>query len=109
MRTGKIARLPHDIREQLNRRLQDGEQGKSILKWLNALPEVKTVLKTEFEGRPIAPCNLTEWKDGGFRDWQVRQDALAMVSNLGDEDAAGDSPLTGYFHEQFARCVSIHY
>jgi len=109
MRTGKIARLPHDIREQLNRRLQDGEQGKSILKWLNALPEVQAVLKEHFEGHPVAASNLTEWKDGGYRDWQVRQDALAMVSNLGGEDVAGDSPLTGYFHEKFARSVSIHY
>src|SRR5437667_1220681 len=109
MRTGKIARLPYDIREQLNRRLQDGEQGKSILKWLNALPEVKAVLKTEFEGRPIAPCNLTEWKDGGFRDWQVRQDALAMVSNLGDEQGLGDKALTDAFNEKLARWVSIHY
>ncbi len=29
-RKGKIARLPHPIREQVNRRLQDGEEGKSI-------------------------------------------------------------------------------
>ncbi len=33
MRTGKIARLPHDIREQLNRRLSDGEQAHSTLNW----------------------------------------------------------------------------
>src|SRR4051812_46126369 len=109
MRTGKIARLSHAIREQLNRRLQDGEQGKSILKWLNALPEVQAVLKEHFEGHPIAASNFTEWKDGGYRDWQVRQDALAMVNDLGDDDAADDNSPTGYFHEQLARSVSIHY
>ena len=30
-RIGKIARLPQPIREQLNRRLQDGEQGKESI------------------------------------------------------------------------------
>src|SRR5438067_2516791 len=105
MRTGKIARLPHDIREQINRRLQDGEQGKSILKWLNALPEVQAVLKEHFEDHPVAASNLTEWKDGGYRDWQVFQDALTMVNHLGDDDAADE--LTGYFHEKLARSVSI--
>ena len=37
-RTGKIARLPDDIREQLNRRLNDGEKGKKLVMWLNSLP-----------------------------------------------------------------------
>src|SRR5438477_5630116 len=109
MRTGKIARLSHAIREQLNRRLHDGEQGNAILKWLNALPEVKAVLKEHFEDHPIAASNLTEWKDGGYRDWQVRQDALAMVNNLGDEQALGDKALTDAFNEKLARWVSIHY
>src|SRR5712692_3098289 len=36
---GKIARLPLAIREQLNRRLQDGEIGKELVVWLNAAPE----------------------------------------------------------------------
>lgn len=31
-RTGKIARPPHDIREQLNRRLRDGETRRCIKK-----------------------------------------------------------------------------
>ena len=42
---GKIARLPHAIRNQLNLRLQDGEQGKNLVQWLNSLTEVKFVLR----------------------------------------------------------------
>jgi hypothetical protein len=38
-RNGKIARLPQEIREQVNRRLEDGEPGKQIAEWLNGLPE----------------------------------------------------------------------
>jgi hypothetical protein len=30
-RTGKIARLPREVREELNRRLQNGEQGKRLV------------------------------------------------------------------------------
>jgi len=37
-RTGKITRLPHDLREALNRRLHDGEPGGPLLAWLNAQP-----------------------------------------------------------------------
>src|SRR5262245_46807937 len=106
MPSGKIARLPHQIRQQLNRRIHDGEQGKSILKWLNALPEVKAVLDADFEGRPIAPCNLTEWKDRGYRDWQIRQDAFDMINDNGAEEPSLD---TRAFNEKLARCVSIHY
>jgi len=35
-RNGKIARLPCSIRDLLNRRLHDGESGKSLVDWLNA-------------------------------------------------------------------------
>ena len=42
-RNGKIARLPRHIRGQLNRRLQNGEEGNTLLEWLNALPKVQEV------------------------------------------------------------------
>ena len=69
-RRGKIARLPRDIREQLNRRLEDGEQAVRLAEWLNSLPEVKAILATDFENRPINEVNLTDWKQGGFLEWQ---------------------------------------
>ena len=52
-RNGKIARLPRVVREQLNRRLQNGEQGKTLAAWLNSLPAVVVMLATEFDGKPI--------------------------------------------------------
>ena len=33
-RNGKIARLPREIRDELNRRLDDGGQGKDLVEWL---------------------------------------------------------------------------
>jgi hypothetical protein len=46
-RTGKIARLPREIRDQLNRRLSDGEPGSQLVIWLNSLPESQAVLARE--------------------------------------------------------------
>lgn len=46
---GKIARLPRDVRDQLNRRLENGEGGASLVAWLNSLPGVKKALKRNGE------------------------------------------------------------
>jgi len=50
-RTGKIARVPLDVREELNRRLQNGEKGRKLILWLYQLPEVERVLAEDFGGR----------------------------------------------------------
>ena len=73
-RTGKIARLPKAIREQLNGRLQDGELGTDLVLWLNELPECQKLLAEKFGGRPISEQNLSEWKQGGYEEW-ARQEA----------------------------------
>jgi hypothetical protein len=78
-RNGKIARLPLAVREELNRRLENGEPGVRLIEWLNGLPEVNAVLKEYFEGQPISDANLTQWKNGGFLDWQARVKTESMV------------------------------
>jgi len=50
-RIGKIARLARKTRDELNVRLDNGESGVPLIKWLNGLPEVKQVLEAEFEER----------------------------------------------------------
>lgn len=84
-RIGKIARLPKAIREQLNQRLADGEPSETLLRWLHTLPEVLEVLVREFEGRPILKQNLSEWRQGGFREWEARQERLAQLRLLTEE------------------------
>src|SRR5882724_4449314 len=73
-RNGKIARLSKALREELNRCIDNSEQGKSLVKWLNSLPKVQAVMSAEFDGKPIREQNLSEWKKGGYRDWQARQE-----------------------------------
>jgi hypothetical protein len=94
-RTGKIARLPCSIRDLLNRRLHNGEQGVKLMDWLNGIPEVQEVLAEEFGGRPVNEQNLSEWKQGGFEDWLRHQETLEWVRTLADEsgdleEEAGD-------------------
>ena len=106
---GKIARLPRDIREQLNRRLQNGEEAKPLLEWLNGLPDVQSVLAAEFEGRPLTKQNLSDWKQFGFRDWQMRQSGLEFVLNLDAENAALPKSLAGPLTEKLAGWLALRY
>lgn len=73
-RTGKIARLPEGVREELNRRLRAGALGPALLPWLNGLPEVRAVLTEFFDGKDINAQNLSDWRTGGFADWEKKQD-----------------------------------
>jgi hypothetical protein len=78
-RKGKIARLPKAIRDELNRRLSDGELGTALVIWLNSLPEVQRIVADEFAGRPVRAQNLSEWKQGGYEEWLQDQKAAELV------------------------------
>jgi hypothetical protein len=87
-RTGKIARLSKKIREELNARLENGEQGRELVEWLNRMPEVKKMLAEQFGGNPITENNLSDWKEGGYQDWLKQTEACDLVRSLaenGDE------------------------
>jgi hypothetical protein len=56
-RNGKIARLPHDVREELNARLERSERSPQLLVWFNALPEVREFVQREFGGEPVSKHN----------------------------------------------------
>ena len=84
-RNGKIARLPLDIREQLNRRLADAEPGKALVEWLNSLPEVQSVMAGAFGGTAVREQNLSEWKQGGYREWQKQQERRELVRQWAED------------------------
>jgi hypothetical protein len=94
-RNGKIARLSRELREQLNRRLDDGEEGQRLVEWLNTLPEVQRVLADQFGGRPISEQNLSEWRQGGFTDWLRHQEAGERVRRLTERAQALDDAADG--------------
>ena len=84
-RNGKIARLPRVVRDELNRRLEDGEQGGRLVEWLNAREDVQAVLKANFGGCPVSEPNLTRWRQGGYDVWLQRQESLDVAGWLVEE------------------------
>jgi hypothetical protein len=86
-RNGKIARLPHGIREEVNRRLRDNVPGPRICEWVNRLPACRKVC-AEFARRggnaksPVTVSQLSEWRRGGFQDWLREQAVLDETREL---------------------------
>jgi hypothetical protein len=108
-RNGKIARLPREVRDQLNRRLADGEPGTRLVAWLNALPEVQALLTREFNGRAISEQNLSEWKQGGYRDWLARQEALEQARELAADASELAAATDGLLADHLATVVTARY
>ena len=82
---GKIGRLPKFIRDELCRRIEDGEPGKELVKWLNGLPRVQEILKEQFGGRDITEQNLSEWKQGGHQAWLRQEQTRSLVAKLTEQ------------------------
>jgi hypothetical protein len=105
-RKGKIARLPHPLREQVNLRMQNGETASRLAEWLNGLPEVTALLASEFDGQPINEINLSNWKLGGYRDWEAQQEALEAVRRCGGDAAELSHASAGQLADQIAVCLT---
>jgi hypothetical protein len=86
---GKISRLPREVQEEVNRRLKDGEHGKTIVEWLNSLPSVCDVMEREFDGKPVREQNLSDWRKHGYRDWFAEQKTMELARRI----SAGEVPL----------------
>jgi hypothetical protein len=102
---GKIGRLPKSVQEQLNHRLEQGEKGRTLVAWLNSLPEVQAVLTAEFDGYPIREQNLSQWRKHGYQPWLWNREAQAIAAKTGELPVAGAQPLT----DQMAGWVSVRY
>jgi hypothetical protein len=90
-RNGKLAHLPNDIREQLNLRLLEGESGRELVAWLNALPEVQSILGAQFNGSPISEVNLTHWRQGGYLQWLTERECFDSARALAEADCGVDA------------------
>jgi hypothetical protein len=60
-RNGLVARLPRSLRESICRLMEDGFQYPAIIE------------KLDLGAHRITKHHLSEWKQGGFRDWQDDQ------------------------------------
>ena len=83
-RKGKIARLPIDIRDAVNQRLDDGVPGPAICAWLNGQDRVRDIMAAQFGGEKVSPQNLSEWRKGGFLDWKADQSRSENIRRLSE-------------------------
>ena len=84
-RKSKIARLPFDIREDLNNRLLENVPTKDILIWLSTDSTVIAVLRQLFQGRYITEQNLSEWRQGGYQEWLTYRSTIDTVRDLSED------------------------
>lgn len=78
-RKGKVARLPAEIRAEINQRLYDGQTGKRIIAWLH------TPLACDGNPGSITEQNLSEWRAGGYQDWlksEAQMDGIRRRAEL---------------------------
>jgi len=81
-RRGKIAKLPAEIRMEINRRIFDGQPGRQVLAWLNQHAKVRPILAEQFAGADVNDQNLTEWRQGGYMDWLEEREKLDAMKEL---------------------------
>ena len=85
MRNGKIATLPSDIRDLLSWRMEQGENSGDLLAWLNGHPKVQDSIKNSFDSAPINKQNLSQWRRGGFREWQFHHQFMRAAIHIEDD------------------------
>jgi hypothetical protein len=81
-RHGKIARLPSGTRDEISRRLEEGQPAKRILNWLNRQRDVKAIMAIWFSGCRVNEQNLTNWRAGGHQDWLRQQERRYQILDL---------------------------
>jgi hypothetical protein len=77
MRTGKIARLPKELRDVVNLMLRDGAAARVVIQ---KLEEAKAHGAKSADGQPIEipnEVNVTAWVQGGYQDWLAQQERLS--------------------------------
>jgi hypothetical protein len=107
---GKIGRLPKCTRDELGHRIEDGEPGKELVKWLNGLSGVQSVLKEQFGGRAVTEQNLSEWKQGGHQDWLRQEETRSLVSKLTEQSDDLDEAADGMeISDRYAGVLSVEF
>lgn len=81
-RQGKIARLPHALRMEVNHRILNGELAPALLPWLNIQPDTIRICGEYFDGQLVTPQNLSEWRLGGFKDWLAEREKVENTKSL---------------------------
>ena len=92
-RTGKIARLPRQLRDLVNRSLDDGVPYKDIIA---RLEDNAHLWPPDLD--PITEQNMSTWFDTGYKDWLREQAVLNRLEVTADTAArvirqSGEEPI----------------
>ena len=68
-RRGKVARLPQELREVVNRMLADGAEYKQVIAELEKRRDKWPAGITGFN-----KVNIHEWRHGGYKEWYAEQE-----------------------------------
>jgi hypothetical protein len=80
-RNGKIAQMPREQRDALNRMLSNGAPYDSIIEHFHSL------------GTELNRQNISNWKAGGYEDWLAQQAWLADINH--ESESAADLASAG--------------
>jgi hypothetical protein len=106
---GKLARLPPHLREQLNHRLANDEPAKTLLPWVNSLPELHAIIADLFNGETVSEQNLSEYRQHSFRKWQMRQAALEFSAETQADLSAESQTHVGPIVNQLVHWISLRF
>ncbi len=92
-RNGKIARLPSVLREQLNRRIADGEHGKKLVEWRLPGPVQQVVFNPDGTQLATANSNVNRLSTPRLRQakavWII---AVPVNQGISDPFSTGSQP-----------------
>ncbi len=63
-------------------------------------------MAAEFDGQPINEVNVSNWKLGGYRDWEMQQEALETVRRFGADATELSQVAGGQLADQLAVCLT---
>ena len=87
-RIGTIASLPRQLRHKPDSRLANGRQASALIRWLNALLTLRSLLNSRFESRSIPKQNLSKRKTGSSLNLQRTQKPRNPVTHFIEFPAA---------------------
>lgn len=82
---GKIQRAPLDVRNELCRRIENGELGPVVLPWLNGLAEVQRICREHFAGEEVSAKNLSDFRTGYYQKWLAERKTIARQRALSEQ------------------------
>ena len=66
-------------------------------------------MAANFDGRPVTEQNLSEWKAGGYLDWQARLETLAQSRELAADSRELAAATDGKLNDHLTTMLSARY